>query len=142
MPPIQPIAKPKSAPSQDAGISISDAESHVMQLLWQRSPAPQTTEDIALVLQAQQGWQLSTIKTLLNRLLSKGAISAQQDGRRYLYRPVLQHQAWLAEQSSGLLDRWFGGQLTPLVAHFAAHRKLKRADLLALKQLLQDHERG
>jgi BlaI family transcriptional regulator, penicillinase repressor len=112
-----------------------------MQLLWQHSPAAMTTEDLALVLQAQQGWQLTTIKTLLNRLLGKGAISAEVDGRRYLYSPVLQHQVWLAQQSTGLVDRWFGGQLAPLVAHFAAHRKLKRADVLALKQLLQAHER-
>ena len=121
-------------------MSISDAEAHILEVLWRKSPL--STEDVALVLAGQRDWQLATIKTLLSRLLTKGAISAVKDGRRFLYSPVLQQQDWLKAQSLNLVDRWFGGRLAPLVAQFASHRKLKRADLEALKKLLQEHERG
>lgn len=119
---------------------ISDAEAHVMQVLWHSSPL--STEDIAVALAGQKDWQLSTVKTLLSRLLQKGAVHAVRDGRRYLYSPALQQQDWLKEQSLGLLDRWFDGRLAPLVAHFASHRKLKRADLEELKRLVKaiDHD--
>jgi BlaI family penicillinase repressor len=60
------------------------------------------------------------------------------DGRRFLYAPLLQRQDWLAEQSTGLLDRLFGGRLAPLVAQFASTRRLSREDRAALEQLLKE----
>jgi len=120
--------------------TISEAEAQVMEVLWRKSP--QGTDEIAKALEGQQDWQLATIKTLLNRLLTKGAIRAEKDGRRYLYTPVLQRDAWLEEQSIGLLDRLFDGRLAPLVAHFSSHRKLKKADIEALRQILKEHDRG
>ena len=120
--------------------AISEAEAQVMEVLWRKSP--QGTDEIAKALEGQQDWQLATIKTLLNRLLTKGAIRAEKDGRRYLYSPVLQRDAWLEEQSIGLLDRLFDGHLAPLVAHFSSHRKLKKADIEALRALLKEHDRG
>jgi len=120
--------------------AISEAEAQVMEVLWRKSP--QGTDEIAKALEGQQDWQLATIKTLLNRLLTKGAISAEKDGRRYLYTPVLQRDAWLEDQSIGLLDRLFDGRLAPLVAHFSSHRKLKKADIEALRALLEAHDRG
>jgi predicted transcriptional regulator len=119
---------------------ISDAEAHVMELLWQR--APQTAEELVAALAEPQGWQASTVKTLLNRLLQKNAIAAERDGRRFLYSPLVTRQDWLGGRSLGLIDRWFGGGLAPLVAQFASQRKLSKADVAALKALLkeQGHE--
>lgn len=127
-----------STPDQAATTSISEAEAQVMEVLWQRHP--QSTDEIAQALAERQDWQLATIKTLVNRLFNKGAISAEKDGRRYLYSPVLQRESWLSAQSMGLLDRLFQGRLTPLVAHFSAQRKLDAAELKALKQLIRDYE--
>ena len=70
--------------------TISEAESRVMDVLWQQSP--QTSEEIVAGLLEPTGWHEKTIKTLLNRLLGKGAISAQKDGRRYLYTPLLRRE--------------------------------------------------
>ena len=121
-------------------MTISDAEGQVMEVLWQGSP--RSTDEIAKALAGRQAWQLATIKTLLNRLLTKGAVSAERDGRRYLYSPVLQRDDWVREQSMGLVDRLFDGRLAPLVAHFSSHRKLKKADIEALRALLREHDRG
>jgi BlaI family penicillinase repressor len=118
--------------------SISDAEARVMEVLWHRQPL--SAEEILQSLQGEPVWQLATVKTLINRLFGKGAISAEKDGRRYLYAPVLTREQWLAEQSTSLLDRLFDGHLAPLVAHFARHRKLKKSDLDALRRLLDEHD--
>ena len=83
-------------------------------------------------------WQEPTIKTLLNRLLNKGAISAAKDGRRYLYAPVLQRDAWVQGESESLLQRMFGGRVAPLVAHFSEQRKLSRKDIAELRKLLEE----
>ncbi len=115
---------------------ISDAEAILMELLWQSSPL--TTEQLLVRVQDSQGWQEGTVKSLLNRLLNKGAISAEREGRKYLYSPVLTRDAYVTEQSTSLLDRLFGGRVAPLVAHFSHQRKLSARDRAQLRKLLKE----
>ena len=117
-------------------MQISEAESVVMDVLWRRHPLG--ADEVAAALASQQDWQEATIKTLLNRLLNKGAIAAERDGRRYLYSPLLKREAWVLEESRGLLDRLFDGRVAPLVAHFSEQRKLSRKDIAELRKLLEE----
>ena len=124
---------------------ISDAESLVMDVVWRANGAVAADDVIAALLSEQnseQSWQEATIKTLLNRLLTKGALSARKDGRRYLYSAVLQRDQWVSTESSGMLERLFGGRVAPLVAHFGRHRKLSPEDLAELKKLIGDLDDG
>lgn len=115
-------------------MQISEAESVVMDVLWQRSPL--TSEEVVAALASRQDWQEATVKTLLNRLLNKGAIEADKDGRRYLYRPLLRREDWVLDESESLLARLFDGRVAPLVAHFSAHRKLSAQDVAELRRLV------
>ena len=119
-------------------MKISSAESVVMAALWRRSPL--TAEAIAAEVAQAQGWTEATVKTLINRLLKKGAIAAARDGRRYLYRPVLAREAYVTAESQGLLDRLFDGRLAPLVSHFSQGGKLSPEDLAELKRLIAEIE--
>jgi predicted transcriptional regulator len=119
-------------------MQISDAESLVMEVLWRRSP--RNAEEVVAELAREQQWQEATIKTLLNRLLNKGAIRAEKDGRKYLYSPVLKREDWVHGQSRSLLDRLFNGRVAPLVAHFSEKGRLCRKDIAELKRLLEDLE--
>ena len=120
-------------------IAISDAESRVMNVLWQR--APQTSEDIVATLLEPTGWHEKTIRTLLNRLLGKGAVSAQKDGRRYLYTPLLRREVWQQQESRSLLDRVFGGKVAPLLTHFSQHEKLSTKEVAELRKLIDAIEK-
>lgn len=122
-------------------IHISDAESHVMEVLW-RAPGPVVAEQVVVALHETQHWQTATVKTLLNRLLKKGAIAAQKDGRRFLYSAILPREAWLARESESLVQRLFGGRIAPLVAHFGSQRKLSRADIAELRKLIDEMDNG
>ena len=121
-------------------MQISEAESVVMDVLWARSPL--AAEDIVAALAGNRDWQEPTIKTLLNRLLRKGAIQAEKDGRRYLYSPLLKRRDWVLQESRGLLDRLFDGRVAPLVAHFSEQRKLSRKDIAELRKLLEELDDG
>ncbi len=121
--------------------NISDAESHVMEVLW-RAPGPVVAEQVVVALAESQHWQTATVKTLLNRLLKKGAIAAEKDGRRFLYRAVLPRETWLARESEDLVQRLFGGRIAPLVAHFSSRRKLSQADLGELRRLIDRLDNG
>ena len=121
-------------------MSITEAESAVMEVLWARSPL--AAEDVYGALAGSRDWQESTVKTLLNRLLRKGAIRAAREGRRYFYTPVLQREEWLLGESQGLLERLFDGRVAPLVSHFSRNRKLSRKDIAELRQLLEEIDNG
>ena len=119
-------------------MQISEAESLVMESLWQRHPM--TAEEVVAALAERQPWQEATVKTLLNRLLNKGAIAAEKDGRRYLYSPLLRREDWVLGESESLLARLFDGRVAPLVAHFSRHRRLSASDVAELRRLVDSLE--
>ena len=121
-------------------MQISEAESVVMDVLWQRQSC--AAEDVVAALSNTQHWQEATIKTLINRLLKKGAIAAEKDGRRYLYSPTLRREDWVLGESQGLLERLFDGRVAPLVAHFSQEQKLSRKDIAELRKLLDGIDAG
>lgn len=114
---------------------ISAAESEVMKVLW--ADSPKAADDILAILAKDQGWAEGTVKALLNRLLKKGAIAADKDGRRFLYRPLIGRDDYVDIESQGLLDRLFDGRLAPLVSHFSKREKLAPADIAELRRLLE-----
>jgi predicted transcriptional regulator len=115
---------------------VSTAESVIMEALWRRHP--QTAEDIVAEVASDQGWTEATVKTLLNRLLTKQAIGAERDGRRYLYSPKLARADYVDEESSNLIDRLFEGRLSSLVSHFSEREKLSVEDIAELKRLIAE----
>ncbi|GGX33830.1 BlaI/MecI/CopY family transcriptional regulator [Undibacterium squillarum] len=119
--------------------SISEAEALIMQLLWESHP--RSAEEICQALCEQQQWQVSTVKTLLNRLLNKGAIRADKQSRYFLYSPVLQKEVWLQQESQGFLNRLFQGRLAPLVAHFSQQQNLSAQDIADIKKIIQELEK-
>jgi BlaI family penicillinase repressor len=118
-------------------VAISDAESLVMDVLW-RARAAMPADDVIAALVSEQRWQEATVKSLLNRLLKKGAVSASKDGRRYLYTAVLKREQWVSTESTSMIERLFGGRVAPLVAHFGKHRKLSPQDIAELKKLVEE----
>lgn len=117
-------------------MQISEAESRVMQVLWERGPS--TADDVMQALSSVSDWQDATVKTLLNRLLKKGALAADAEGRRYRYRPLLAREAYVLEESRSLVERLFDGRIAPLVAHFSRHGQLDADDIAELRRLIED----
>lgn len=116
-------------------MQISKAESQVMQFLWDRHPA--TASDVFAALGSDNDWSEATVKTLLGRLRNKGAVTVEPDGKRFLYRPAIERDAWVLAESSHLVDRLFDGRLAPLVSHFSSHGKLTDRDRQELRELIE-----
>lgn len=115
---------------------ISQAEFSVMEVLW--ADSPQAASDIASALAGEKKWNIKTIKTLLSRLVEKNALSTTQDGRRYLYSPLISRDAYSRTATRSLSDRLFGGRATPLVAHLAEGKGLTDEDIADLEALLAE----
>ena len=114
---------------------ISEAELVVMEALWEA--APQTANDVADRVAAGRDWSLQTVKTLLSRLMAKDVIGADQDGRRFLYRPLVARDDYVAGESGRLVNRLFGGRVSPLVAQLAQQDQLTADDIAELEEILK-----
>ena len=113
----------------------SDSEMQVLSALWEK--APQTAADLTQRIGKINGWTQATVKTLLARLVQKGAVTAEADGRRYLYRPAIDRAEAVGEESQRFVDRLFGGRVSPMIAHLAEREALSDADIAEIEALLR-----
>jgi BlaI family transcriptional regulator, penicillinase repressor len=114
---------------------ISEAEHAVMEVLWRESPLG--AAEVAERVDPSRGWSDRTVKTMLSRLLAKGVLAHEEEGRRYLYRPTVSRDDFIARESGRLIDRMFGGRVTPLVAHLAERDMLTSNDIDEIEALLK-----
>ena len=113
----------------------SESEMQVLSALWDK--APQTAADLTQRIGKINGWTQATVKTLLSRLVQKGAVTAEADGRRYLYRPAIDRAEAVGEESQRFVDRLFGGRVSPMIAHLAEREALSDADIAEIEALLR-----
>lgn len=114
---------------------IGEAEYAVMEVLWES--APLTAAEVAERVPASRRWSMATVKTMLGRLLAKGVLAHEEEGRRYLYRPAVSREDYAAQESTRLIDRLFGGNVTPLVAQLAKRDRLTAQDIEEIEALLK-----
>ena len=114
---------------------ISDAEWQVMEAVW-RGEYPVAAHEVIDRLAGEAGWKPNTIRTLLARLVKKGALAYSQSGNRYLYRPRFSREQHVSRASDSFLGKIFGGAAQNLLVHFAQSGKLTEKDIKELKQML------
>ncbi|MBO9519001.1 MAG: BlaI/MecI/CopY family transcriptional regulator [Porphyrobacter sp.] len=122
--------------SEPTAERISDAEHAVMEALWEKSP--QTAVEVCDSVCEQRGWSMPTVKTLLSRLVTKGALATEPDGRRFLYRPLIERADYVGGESRRLVDRLFGGRAAPLFAQLAEAEALSDDDINEIERLLKE----
>ena len=118
---------------------ISEAEHAVMEALWEESPL--SAADVCDRVCAQRDWSMPTVKTLLGRLVAKGVVETEPDGRRFLYTPLIARSEYAGSESRRLVDRLFGGRAAPLIAHLAESESLTDEDLSEIEALLKELRR-
>jgi BlaI family transcriptional regulator, penicillinase repressor len=115
-------------------VQISDAEWIVMNLIWSSSPieAAEVIHRIA----AANDWSAATVKTMLHRLVRKGALSTEQIGKKYLYKPAVRRDVCVRQASRSFLNRVFGGDATPALIHLVRTAKLSAKDVEEIRSML------
>lgn len=110
-----------------------------MKVCWARAPI--SAQEIIAALTARDDWHPKTVKTLLNRLVKKGALGFEKDGRAYLYHPLVAEMDCVSAESGSFLERVFGGSLKPMLAHFIESHALAPEEIDELKKLLKEKGR-
>ena len=114
---------------------ISESEWAVMEGVWDNSP--RTASEIAKSLRGTTSWAENTVRTLLTRLVEKGALEVQTPaGGPKLYSPAVNREACVRAESESFLGRIFQGAAQPLLVHFARNARLTPEEVRELKRIL------
>jgi len=112
-------------------IHLPDAEWQVMLAVWQADEQA-AGEIIDRVLQ-QRDWNHRTIRTLLARLVEKGAVDVRVDGAKYLYRAAVTREACVRSAAKSFAERFFGGSPQSMLLHFVENEELSDEELDQLR---------
>jgi BlaI family transcriptional regulator, penicillinase repressor len=119
-------------------VRISDAEWRVMEVVWGRKAA--TAAEVVAALAGPTGWRTRTVRTLLARLVAKGAIDAAADGNRYVYRPLVTRGRCVREEGRSFVRKVFGGDTAELLVHFLRGADLPPERVAELRRLLDEKD--
>ena len=117
---------------------ISAAEWEIMEVIW--GDAPATASQVAEALCTRMDWSDKTVKTMISRLVKKGALIYTEEGKRYLYSHAFPREAFVQEESSSYLDRVFRGDMAPMLSYFVKNGKMTAEEIEELKRILDQEE--
>jgi len=117
--------------------NISESEWTVMEVLWESSP--QTASAVASAVQESTGWAQNTVRTLITRLVEKGALEiVDPEMQPRAFRPAVKRELCVQAESASFIDRIFRGASNPLLVHFAQNAQLTAEEARELKKLLDE----
>jgi BlaI family penicillinase repressor len=118
--------------------TIHETEWDLLESLWTAERA--TAREVAETLAKKRGWTVSTTKTLLDRMVTKGLVSARQVGNVWEYTPALRRLDARRSAWAEFVGKAFGGVAAPALQFLASEAKLSKKELAELRALLDTKE--
>ena len=124
----------------DKPIELTEAEWTVIKAVWDSEPT--TAPAIQEKLFQQTEWTYSTVRTLMDRMVTKGLLKADKEKNVTLYRTAVTREQAQRGELLYALKHAFNGALTPMVQCLLDTNDVSRAELDQLKQLIAAHEKS
>lgn len=113
---------------------ISEAEFEVMKIVWKHAPI--STNEITDKLLQTSTWSPKTIQTLIKRLVTKGALTYEKQGRVFVYTPAVGESEYIGQESASFLERFYDGNITAMLSAYIENDKLSETEIEHLRSLL------
>lgn len=118
-------------------ITITDAELHIMKILWQKGPL--TSAQIFAELKDCGTGNRNTQKTLLLRLVSKGAVAYRKlDKKSFMYTPLIRKEEYISDSRNKFIEKVFEGSTQKMILNFVQEKAITKADLQELIRLIEE----
>ena len=118
---------------------ISEAEFEVMKIVWKS--APSNTNEITERLLKTTSWRAKTIQTLIKRLVTKGALTYEKQGRVFVYTPLVEENEYISQQSNSFIKRFYDGDISAMLSAYLENNQLSETELNHLRSLLSKKSR-
>jgi len=125
-------------------MKLTDSEWTVMRAVWEASPDGRrgvSAREVLELVVDETSWAYSTVKTLLTRLVEKGALGERKRANTSVYAPRLTEPQARRTAVSSLVDRAFGGTFGSLFQHLLAEEELSPEERRELQELLERNEK-
>ena len=119
-------------------LNITEAELEVMKVIWSEK-RPVTSLDLGEAFE-NKGWKKTTIGTFLTRLVEKGALSAEKQGKLYYYTPLISQKDYRKSQTKNLISSLYGGSIKDFAVSLFEEQAISDEELKELKAIFVDKE--
>jgi CopY/TcrY family copper transport repressor len=116
-------------------LHITDAEWEVMRVVWAHGSV--TSREIIEILESKMQWKAPTIKTLLGRLVEKGALNTEQEGRKYIYSANIEEKEAVRSFSNDIFDRICRKNVGNVIESIIKDHTLSFDDIQRLEEILE-----
>lgn len=113
---------------------ISEAEFEVKKIVWKSAPI--NTNEITERLLKTTSWSAKTIQTLIKRLVTKGALTYEKQGRVFVYTPLVEENEYISQQSNSFIKRFYDGDISAMLSAYLENNQLSETELNHLRSLL------
>ena len=115
---------------------ISDSELEVMKILWEKGAitSPEIIEEISKSI----NWSKTTIKTLITRLVNKGAVEQiKKEGKLYIYKPLITEEEYKKSENETFLSKLYKGSVSNMLLNFASENLISKDDLKRILEIIE-----
>jgi BlaI family penicillinase repressor len=119
---------------------IAESEWRIMQVLWEKGP--QTANEVVQALAGEVQWKPRTVKTLISRLVKKGAVRFEEEGLRYRYSAAVAESECIRSETKSFVRRVYQGAMNPALAAFLENADLSPQEIKELQQILDQKRKG
>lgn len=115
---------------------IPDTELEIMQVIW-NNPTPITTSEIKRILETERPWSVGALQTLLSRLIDRGFLEGEMQGKSKAYTPLVSENDYLVAESRSFLKRLSVNSITRLVTSLYDAKTISDEDLDELNAFIE-----
>ncbi|MHC4656014.1 MAG: BlaI/MecI/CopY family transcriptional regulator [Planctomycetota bacterium] len=118
---------------------LTEGEWAIIQVVWEKEPC--TAPTIQEELEARKNWHYSTVKTLMDRMVTKGLLATKRFRNLILYSSAITRIQAQKGEIMRAVKRAFGGALTPMMQFMLDEHKLSQKQLAELESLIRKKRR-
>ncbi len=116
---------------------LPDAEFEIMKVVWSNEP-PITSSIIMEQLGKEKEWKAQTILTLMVRLVERGFLRTEKNGKERTYYPLISKENYLKFETGDFMERFHGNSFASLITTLYEGKKIKDSDLDELTKWLRN----
>ena len=114
---------------------ITDAEWEVMRVVWTNTQV--TSKEVISTMEEKLDWKQATTKTLLGRLVEKGALNTEQEGRKYIYSANIEEKEAIRSFTNHIFDRICRKKVGNVIGSIIKDHTLSFDDIQRLEEILE-----
>ena len=110
-----------------------------MKIVWKSAPI--NTNEITEYLLKTTSWSAKTIQTLIKRLVTKGALTYEKQGRVFVYTPLVKEDEYINQESNSFLKRFYDGDISAMLSAYLENNQLSETEIRHLRSILSKNSK-